>query len=107
MAQKPLKPGAAPLDVLNADAVYLQSQLGSGKLSSVEIVDAYLQQIGRHNHNGMGLRSLISVAPRELALSKARELDEERQVKGSRGPVHGIPFIIKVCSRFFASSVGK
>lgn len=91
-------PGAEKnlLDVLDASMESLQKLLQAGKLSSVDLINGYLDQIEKHNTNGLNLRAIISVAPRELVVARARELDEERQRSGTRGKFHGIPIIIKV-----------
>jgi amidase len=83
-------------NILTTSVADLQPQLTSGTISSVDLVTAYLAQIDRHNEKGMKLRALISVVPRHLALQRAKELDEERWVKGSRGVFHGIPVVVKV-----------
>lgn len=84
------------IDVLNADVALLRSKLDSGELQSVDLVTAYLKQIKKHNADGVGLKALISVAPEESVLSQARHVHEERKTKGTRGPFHGIPVILKV-----------
>lgn len=48
-----------------------------------------------HNHEGMKLNAIISTVPRDQALEHARELDRERAHKGPRGPMHGVPIIVK------------
>ncbi|KAK5116978.1 hypothetical protein LTR62_006699 [Meristemomyces frigidus] len=85
----------ADLDVLTLTATEAQQLLRNQKLTSVALVEAYLTQIGKHNHNGFRLNALISVAPREDLLKTASRLDEERAAGHARGPLHGIPFIIK------------
>jgi hypothetical protein len=86
------------LDLLRTSAGDLQALLSSGQLQSTDLVAAYLDQIERHNHNGMKLHAIISSAPREEALEYARRLDAERSQTGPRGPMHGIPVIVKVIS---------
>lgn len=83
-------------DVLNASVSELQALLNSGTLNSTDLVHGYLDCIGRHNSDGLKLKAIISVAPRASALARAQELDEERASKGSRGPMHGIPVLVKV-----------
>lgn len=81
------------LDVLVATAGDLQRGLSSGQLTSVELVDAYLDQI--ENHDGY-LHAIISKPPRARLVEQARKLDEERENKAIRGRLHGIPTLIKV-----------
>ncbi|KAG4440052.1 hypothetical protein IFR05_004445 [Cadophora sp. M221] len=83
-------------EVLTADVAQLQHLLETGTVSSEDIVTKYLDQIDKHNVEGMKLRALISVAPRDKVLQQARTLDAERKSHGSRGPMHGIPIIVKL-----------
>jgi len=63
-----------------SDAVFKQSQ-------------AYLSRIEEVNLKGPALHAIIETNPK--ALSQAADLDDERKVKGSRGPLHGIPLLVK------------
>ena len=87
-------------DVLTTPVADLQALLDSGRLTSVELVDKYLAQIGRHNTKGMVVKALISIAPRVSLLEQASDLDVERRLQGKRGPMHGIPVIVKVQDTF-------
>jgi hypothetical protein len=93
---KPLSPNSMEIDLLQSSVADLQNLLASGDLKSTELVSKYLDQIEQHNTNGMALRAIISVSPKDLALKRAQELDDERQRSGPRGPMHGIPVIVKV-----------
>ncbi|KAK2596130.1 hypothetical protein QQS21_006407 [Conoideocrella luteorostrata] len=73
----------------------LSAQLSTKQTTSVKLVGAFLDQIERHNHNGKKLNALIAVAPRDVALRRAAELDEERESDHVRSPLHGIPIIVK------------
>ncbi len=66
------------------------------ELTSVELVKQKLSQIESHNEAGAGLRAMISIAPQDLLLKTAEKLDQERKEGNSRGPLHGIPIIVKV-----------
>jgi hypothetical protein len=89
--------GAVEVDLLQSTAADLQSQLSRGSITSVDLVLYYLDQIERHNLKGLKLHALISVTEKERLLSRARELDEERQkTKVPLGPLHGIPIVVKV-----------
>ena len=83
-------------DVLTATATQLQKHLATGALTSVQVVTEYLSQIEQHNHAGAKLNAMITVAPKELALKRAEDLDRERRDGRTKGPLHGIPIIIKV-----------
>lgn len=82
-------------EVPTANVAQLQHMLKTGTVSSEDIVTKYLDQIDTRNVEGMKLRALISVAPRDEMLQQARTVDAERKSHGSRGPIHGIPIIIK------------
>ncbi|KFZ31155.1 amidase [Pseudidiomarina salinarum] len=75
------------------DTATVQMQLSAGELSSVELVQYYLDQIAANNHSGHDIRAIIEVNPDALAL--ARELDEERQRGYVRSPLHGLPVVLK------------
>ena len=88
----------SPTDLLSMDAVELQSYLDQGKLTSVQLVQAALDQILREDRNGLRLNAMISTAPEGNLLKIATELDRERAEGGTRGPLHGITIIVKVWS---------
>ncbi|PCG89628.1 Amidase [Penicillium occitanis (nom. inval.)] len=83
------------IDVLTATAADLCRLLEAGQTTSVNIVEAYLAQIEKHNKTGLGLRAIISTAPRDTVLSRATKLDTERLNGKIRSGLHGIPIIIK------------
>jgi amidase len=71
----------------------LQKGIMSGKFTARSLVEMYLARIESIDAGGPQLRSVIEVNPDALAL--ADELDSERKSKGVRGPLHGIPVLIK------------
>jgi amidase len=83
----------ADFDLNELTIAQLQEQMNSGKLSSEEITQKYLDRIDRLNTNGPELRAVIEVNPD--ALSIARHMDIERKSGKVRGPMHGIPILIK------------
>lgn len=88
---------AAPkVDLLRATATDLQQLMHDGKLTSVGLVNQILDQIEAHNEAGLEIRAMLAVAPRELLIERANSLDEERAGGSTRGPLHGIPIIVKV-----------
>jgi amidase len=88
---------APAFDLLSTTAAQLQNLLIEAKITSVQIVEAYLQQIERHNHAGAKLNAIIATAERPVVLAKAATLDDERKSGDIRGPLHGIPIIVKDC----------
>ncbi|GFP59182.1 putative amidase C869.01 [Trichoderma asperellum] len=79
-------------NVLTANAVDLQRLLAENKITSVEIVQKYFEQIDRHEPV---LNAFISAAPRDKVLSAAAALDEERKNGKIRSAFHGIPIVLK------------
>ena len=71
----------------------LQKALNLGGLTSVELVDRYLARIEAYDDNNAELNSIIRINPRAREL--AAKLDKERQAKGPRSLLHGIPIIVK------------
>lgn len=71
----------------------LQEGMKSGKYTARSIVEHYLSRIDEIDKKGPTLNSVIEVNPD--ALDIADKLDEERKEKGARGPMHGIPVLIK------------
>lgn len=71
----------------------LQEKMNSGTLSSAEITQKYLDRIEQIDKNGPQLRSVIEINPEALEI--ASRLDAERKSGKVRGPLHGIPVLIK------------
>jgi amidase len=71
----------------------LQQQMAAGKLTSRELTAAYLQRIGEVDRAGPKLNSIIELNPDALAI--ADFLDAERKAGKVRGPLHGIPVLLK------------
>jgi amidase len=71
----------------------LQEQMKSGKLTAVQLTSAYLQRIAEVDRAGPGLNAVIELNPDALTI--AQQLDAERQAGKVRGPLHGIPVLIK------------
>ncbi|KAG1769784.1 amidase signature domain-containing protein [Suillus occidentalis] len=84
--------GALP-DLYEASIAELQDGLVQGLFSSVQLVKAYLSRIEEVNIKGPELRAVIETNPK--AVTQAAALDQERKEKGSRGPLHGIPLLLK------------
>nr|XP_019049186.1 hypothetical protein I302_02967 [Kwoniella bestiolae CBS 10118]OCF28116.1 hypothetical protein I302_02967 [Kwoniella bestiolae CBS 10118] len=82
-------------DFLQTSIREVQQLLKEGKITSVQLVEAYLNRIERDNQAGMALRAVIATAPRDLVLSIASGLDEERSRGEIRSELHGIPVLVK------------
>jgi len=75
------------------DIATMQALMEEGSLSSVALTEYYLQRIEAVDRDGPALNSIIEVNPEALEI--ARALDEERHSSGPRGPMHGIPVVLK------------
>jgi amidase len=71
----------------------MQEKLENGELTSKELVLMYLKRIAHFDQDGPKINSIIEVNPEALHIAAA--LDTERKTKGSRGPLHGVPVLIK------------
>jgi len=71
----------------------LQTMMNNGKLTSGKIVDMYLKRIKEIDNNGPGLNSILQLNPDAPVL--AENLDKERAAGKIRGPLHGIPVLLK------------
>jgi amidase len=71
----------------------LQSMMSSGKLSALELVNLYMQRINQLDHGGPKVNAVVEVNPDVRNI--ARALDNERHGGHVRGPLHGIPIVLK------------
>src|SRR5690242_899026 len=86
-----LTPPAFELDELTITE--LQQGLQSGKYSSRSLVEKYSNRINDIDRRGPALHSVIELNPDAESIAAA--LDKERKERGARGPLHGIPILIK------------
>lgn len=80
-------------DLNELSIVDLQKGIQAGKYTARSLAEKYLARIEAIDRKGPTLRSVIEVNPDALAL--ADELDREHKKPGPRGPLHGIPVLIK------------
>jgi amidase len=71
----------------------LQKSMQAGAHSAVSIAQAYLARIDAVDKRGPAINAIIELNPDALAIAEA--LDRERREKGARGPLHGIPLLLK------------
>ena len=71
----------------------LQEGMKSGKFTSRSLVKKYLERIDDIDKGGPTINSIIEINPDGLSIAEA--MDRERKDKGARGPLHGIPILIK------------
>ena len=81
---------AASFSVVEASIPELQAALQSGRLTSHQLVEKYLERIGTYEDR---LNAIITVNPH--ALADADAMDKERAAGKVRGPLHGIPIALK------------
>ncbi len=86
-------PRVKPATFEDGSVAELQAAMAARKLSAVEVTKAFLRRIERLDRNGPRLKSVIELNPEALAIAAA--LDRERKMRGARGPLHGIPILIK------------
>ena len=90
-AGSPQTPREFELDEMTIDS--LQAAMQSGQYSSHALTEKYLARIQEVDKGGPMINSVIEVNPEALEI--ADTLDLERKQKGPRGPLHGIPVLIK------------
>src|SRR5579885_1228176 len=71
----------------------LQDAMETGTLTSRSLVEMYQTRIQALDQDGPALRAVLEINPDAFALADA--LDEERRTRGPRGPLHGIPILLK------------
>lgn len=84
---------AQTLDVTAATIEELNQAFDAGTLTSEQLVELYLARIEAYDKTGPTLNAVITLNPR--AMERARALDAERQTRGPRSPLHGIPLVLK------------
>jgi amidase len=76
-------------ELVEATIADMQAAMSRGEISSKTLVEAYLERIERHKH----LNAVIETNPDALKIADA--LDRERRSSGARGPLHGVPILLK------------
>ncbi len=92
-AAPPPPSDSAPFDLEEATIADLQARMASGQETARSLVEKYTKRIGQIDRSGPSLRSILELNPEALGI--ADQLDAERKQKGPRGPLHGIPILIK------------
>jgi amidase len=93
LATDAAQPARAPFDLEEATIADLQQRLQAGSETSRSLVEKYLARIDALDRSGPLLRSVIETNPEALRI--ADRLDAERRNRAARGPLHGIPILIK------------
>lgn len=71
----------------------LRDRMDAGRISAREVVELYLRRIDEFDQGGPRVNSVIEVNPDARSIADA--LDRERHARGPRGPLHGIPILLK------------
>ena len=80
-------------DLTDATVAELQAAMTAGQVTSFSLVNAYLTRIANLDQAGPKVNSIIEVNPDAQAI--AQKLDAERRAGRVRGPLHGIPVVVK------------
>ena len=80
------------IDLMDADIASLQKEMEAGNVTSAELTQMYIDRINAYDKQ-LDLNSIISIDP--AALDNAKAMDQERLEGKVRGPLHGIPVVIK------------
>jgi amidase len=80
-------------DVIETTIAALQAAMADGRLTAAALAQLYIERIEPIDRTGPTLRSVQEINPDALAIAAA--LDDERRRKGPRGPLHGIPVLLK------------
>jgi amidase len=83
-----------PFHLLEATIEDIHSAYRSGRLTSHQLVQLYLDRISAYDKKGPGLNAIITINPK--ALEDANRLDAAFKTSGFVGPLHGIPVILDV-----------
>ncbi|HEX6615519.1 MAG TPA: amidase [Gemmatimonadales bacterium] len=92
-AERPALASPPPFELEEATVAQLRDGMTSGRWTSRRIVEQYLARIAATDRAGPSLHSIIETNPD--ALSIAEQLDRERASGRTRGPLHGVPVLLK------------
>lgn len=71
----------------------IQRAMENGEITSKELIMFYLFRIAKYDQGGFKLNSIMEINPEAIFIAEG--LDQERKVSGARGPLHGIPVLLK------------
>lgn len=87
------KESSKPFEVVETTIDQVHAAFKSGKLTSRQLVQAYLDRISAYDQQGPKLNAVITLNPK--ALEEADRLDAQYKSSGFASPLHGIPILIK------------
>src|SRR5437762_14014879 len=82
-----------PAMIHAATFLELQAAIADGQLPAARLTRHFLERIEAYDRSGPRLNAVLEVNPEALEIAEA--LDRERASAGSRGPLHGIPVLLK------------
>jgi amidase len=101
-----IHPNVRPFELDEATIAGLQRGMKSGAYSSRSLTEKYLGRMDEIDKRGPAINAVIERNPEALAVASA--LDKERKERGPRGPLHGIPVLIKdnigTCDRMMTTA---
>lgn len=71
----------------------IQHAMENGEITSKELIMFYLFRIAKYDQGGIKLNSILEINPEAIFIAEG--LDQERKISGARGPLHGIPVLLK------------
>jgi len=86
-------PEVKPFELEEITIADLQDGMKSGKFTARSLVEKYAARIDEIDKRGPAVNAIIELNPDALSIANA--LDQERKAKGPRGPLHGVPVLIK------------
>ncbi len=93
IAAPALADAPASFKLEEATLASINAAMDAGVITSAKLVELYLARIAAYEDGGPRLNSILTLNPD--ALKTAAALDRERQTRGARGPLHGIPVLLK------------
>jgi amidase len=93
IAVKAEAPNKREFSIVDKTVAELQDAMAAGRITSKSLTAKYLARIKAIDKAGPRINAIIEVNPEALAIADA--LDKERKLKGPRGPLHGIPVLLK------------
>jgi amidase len=87
------EPAVKPFELDEITIAELQEGMKSGRFTARSLVEKYTERIADIDKHGPAINSVIELNPDAPAIADA--LDQERRAKGPRGPLHGVPVLIK------------
>jgi len=92
-AAGPARAAQAPSELDEVTVAQLQEGMRSGRWTARSLAEQYLARIEAVDRKGPALGTIIELNPDALSIADA--LDAERRAKGPRGPLHGVPVLVK------------